>query len=435
LPRREAAIDETTAAMTIESEHGYDALIVGGGPAGSTAAILLAQAGWRVAVVERKPFPRRKVCGEFISATSWPLLRELGIAESLLAHAGPEVRRVGLYAGATTLAAAMPPARDATGRWGRAVGREHFDSLLLARAKEVGAAVLQPWTVSRVESDVADVRCTIVAKEGAESTQRLAPGSLRARIVIAAHGSWEPGPLPTQQRQYPQRPSDLFGFKAHFRGARLPPGLMPLLVFPHGYGGMVHAGHDRVSLSCCIRRDALEQCRRARGMAGASARAADAVFAHIEDSCAGVREACSGATLEGAWLSAGPIRPGIRPFALDRIFAVGNAAGEAHPVVAEGISMAIQSAWLLCELLVARKDAILADDARAALAATGRDYERHWRRQFETRIRAAALFAHLSMRPPTARQLVALARRVPAVLTLGAQWSGKTRTIPSVGVA
>ena len=51
----------------------YDAIVVGGGPAGATSAILLAQAGWRVAVVEKARFPRRKVCGEFISGTTWPL--------------------------------------------------------------------------------------------------------------------------------------------------------------------------------------------------------------------------------------------------------------------------------------------------------------------------------------------------------------------------
>ena len=53
----------------------YDAIVVGGGPSGATAAALLAKAGWRVAVVEKAPFPRRKVCGEFISETTWPLLR------------------------------------------------------------------------------------------------------------------------------------------------------------------------------------------------------------------------------------------------------------------------------------------------------------------------------------------------------------------------
>ena len=56
----------------------YDAAIVGAGPAGSTAARLLARAGWSVLLVEKAMFPRRKVCGEFISATSTPLLLDFG---------------------------------------------------------------------------------------------------------------------------------------------------------------------------------------------------------------------------------------------------------------------------------------------------------------------------------------------------------------------
>jgi flavin-dependent dehydrogenase len=61
----------------------YDAIVIGAGPAGSTAARLLAQAGWSVAVVEKTPFPRRKVCGEFISATSLPLVEDGGIGEGV----------------------------------------------------------------------------------------------------------------------------------------------------------------------------------------------------------------------------------------------------------------------------------------------------------------------------------------------------------------
>ena len=80
--------------------------------------------------------------------------------------------------------------------------------------------------------------------------------------IVAAHGSWESGPMPTQDLRRPPRPSDLFGFKASFIGGALPPDLMPLLAFPGGYGGMVHTDGGRVSLSCCIRRDQLERCRR-----------------------------------------------------------------------------------------------------------------------------------------------------------------------------
>ena len=91
----------------------YDAVVIGGGPGGSSAALLLARAGWSVLLLERKPFPRRKVCGEYLSATNLPLFRHLGLADAFLDAAGPDVCRVGLFAGETILscragAAALP---------------------------------------------------------------------------------------------------------------------------------------------------------------------------------------------------------------------------------------------------------------------------------------------------------------------------------------
>lgn len=129
----------------------YDALVIGGGPAGATAALMLARAGWSVAVIEKKSFPRRKVCGEFISATSLPLLRELGIADAFVSLAGPDVRRVGLFARDVVAAAAMPQAPGTSGPWGRALGREHLDLLLLEAAIRAGAKAWQPWTAVALE--------------------------------------------------------------------------------------------------------------------------------------------------------------------------------------------------------------------------------------------------------------------------------------------
>ncbi|HTI45341.1 MAG TPA: FAD-dependent monooxygenase [Casimicrobiaceae bacterium] len=387
----------------------YDALIIGGGPAGATTGALLARAGWRVAVAERARFPRRKVCGEFVSAPSWTLLRALGIDAR---SAGPAIRRIALYADDASLDVPMPAARDG---WGHALGRDVLDTALLACAASHGADVLQPCSVRSVERIGGVHACTTGAGE-----------RIRARIVVAAHGSWETGPLPTQPPRRQRRPKDLLAFKAHFRDARLARHTMPLLLFAGGYGGMVHTDQDRLSLSLCIRRDRLAECRRA---VAAGTSAGDAVLARLLASCGGVREALRGATRDGPWLAAGPIRPGIRGHATPGIFRVGNAMGEAHPLVAEGINMAIQSAWLLTTLLTRHGVVLRGAAADDALHAAARAYVAAYRRSFALRIRAAACFAMLAVHEPTRVAMSAAVRHAPALLALGARWSGKTRPL------
>src|SRR5271156_5764696 len=109
----------------------FEVLVIGGGPGGATAAQLLAQSGWSVAIVERKAFPRRKVCGEYLSATNLPLLDRLGVGNVFRTSAGPEVRRVGLFAGDVQLAADLP---EVDAGWGRALCRDRLDTLLLSNA-------------------------------------------------------------------------------------------------------------------------------------------------------------------------------------------------------------------------------------------------------------------------------------------------------------
>ena len=123
---------------------------------------------------------------------------------------------------------------------------------------------------------------------------------------------------------------------------------------------------------------------------------------------------------------AGPIRPGIRARYADGIFRVGNVAGEAHPIVAEGISMAMQSAWLLCRRLIGAQDELAAG---RALAQVGDRYASEWSSWFAPRLRAAASFAHVTGRPTIGKLLLPVVRRFPGILTLGAQLSGKARQL------
>jgi flavin-dependent dehydrogenase len=390
----------------------FDALIIGGGPAGAATGLLLANAGWSVAIVEKKIFPRPKVCGEFISATSLPLLEKIGIADFYLTHGGPEVKRVGLFTADTVLSSAMPSANHSLNHWGRALGREHLDSKLLDMARRAGAQLWQPWTVKTLERDVDLFTSTLVSNDKIKQ--------ISAHTVIIANGSWERSLEPLNIQSH--KPSDLLAFKSHFRDCDLAPDLMPLLTFPGGYGGLVHSDDGQVTLSCCIRRDTLQNTRHLYpGLL-----AGEGVLKHINTTCLGVRQAFLRATREGSWISAGPIRPGIRKRYADGIFYVGNIAGEAHPVVAEGISMAIQSAWILSQILLVHQNEILSDKHSAK---AGQDYTKQWNTHFANRIHAAAIFAQFAMRPWAVEMILPLLKMFPAILTFGAKLSGKVKQV------
>jgi len=174
-------------------------------------------------------------------------------------------------------------------------------------------------------------------------------------------------------------------------------------------------------LSCCIQRRRYERLSRAAGEA-----AGQTVLTHILESCPVLRPVLEGATVDGPWLAAGAIQPGIRPRRQGGVFVVGNAAGEAHPVVAEGISMAMQSAWLLAERLIPHRRDIQNAPARQRMA---RDYSATWRAAFAPRIYAAAAIAQWASRPWLVQATSPALRMFPALVTVGARLSGKSSVV------
>ena len=396
----------------------YDAIVVGAGPAGSTAAILLASAGWSVALIEKLPFPRRKVCGACIGAGNLSLMATLGIGDEFARLAGPELREVALYCGDRVVHAPLPAAPDTRYPWGRALGREAFDLLMLERARALGVSLWQPWSVRTVDGSAGAFQCGIGARAAPNLT------SLRAPVLIMANGSWEGDP--GDSRRATRRPGDLFAFKANFSRSRLGAGVLPVISFAGGYGGLVIAENGELTLAGCIRRDALRRCRDA----APGHTAGEAFECFLRASTAALRDVLAGARRDGMWLGIGPIQPGIRaPWSrVDGRFMIGNAAAEAHPIIGEGISMAMQSAWLLCVgLIAAGRSSASADTLRRV----GGEYASQWRQTFTPRLRLAATLAHLAMRPWLAPIVWPLIVRVPRLMTAIARGAGKARIPPA----
>jgi 2-polyprenyl-6-methoxyphenol hydroxylase-like FAD-dependent oxidoreductase len=398
-----------------------DAVVIGAGPAGCASAIRLASAGWRVMLVEQHEFPRQKVCGECLTPAGLELLDALGVGDEVLHRSGPDLMRVAWMSRERTVCTDLPAGHEGRHRYGRALGRDVLDSLLVTRAASLGVTVMQPAKVQSVGGRTGCFDCAIQVKRAdANSKYTL---TVSAAIVIDAHGSWEGGPQGSGMSRRGKHGSDLFGFKASFRDARLPPGLLPVLAFDGGYGGMVVADGGRLTLAGCIRRDTLHAWRAQRRAASAG----DALESYLRHSCAGLEEALDGAERIHPWLSVGPLRPGIRRGRDDGPFLVGNAAGEMHPLIGEGISMALQSAFLLTDQLTRHRTAAIDTNWRRVSFA----YHRAWRGAFAGKSRLAAACAHLAMHPVSANGSAALLQRFPQLLTLAARLAGKSR-VPAV---
>ncbi|MGQ4646491.1 FAD-dependent oxidoreductase [Lyngbya aestuarii] len=119
-----------------------DVVIVGGGPAGSAAAIWLAQMGLQVVITEDQEFPRHRP-GETLHPGIEPLLRQLGVAEQVLSAGF--LRHEGNWVQWEADKQFVPFGEDDAGSWrGFQAWRADFDAILLHRAIELGVQVRQP---------------------------------------------------------------------------------------------------------------------------------------------------------------------------------------------------------------------------------------------------------------------------------------------------
>ena len=159
------------------SKPDYDVIIIGGGPAGATSAMLLARQGFRVVVLERTTFPRFHI-GESLLPRNFPLIQELGLEEKLSKI--PNVPKFGVefamadgakYARYPFSISLLPVSPTVN------IERAPFDKMLLDSAKEAGAEVREATIVK-----------SIVRMEDGDVAVNIGDAELSARWLIDASG-------------------------------------------------------------------------------------------------------------------------------------------------------------------------------------------------------------------------------------------------------
>lgn len=298
-----------------------DALVVGGGPAGSTCGRLLAHAGWDVVVMDAARFPRDKVCAGWLTPDVFRLLE-------LDPHAYRATGQV--LQAITAFRTGVVRARLVETRYAHvvsyAIRRWEFDEFLLRRAAEHPGVRLLEGT--RLQS-LWRAHDTWVANDAIE-----------ARVVIGAGGHFCPvarhlrggaddrGPVVAKEAE----------FKMDERTARAASDA-PELFFcrdMNGYGWSVRKG-DYLNV-------------------GIGRRDSDGFGSHVKDFVAFLEERgtltdTSALHWRGhAYLASGA---GTRPIVGDGLLLVGDAAGLAYPESGEGIKPAIESGRLAAETLAA----------------------------------------------------------------------------------
>jgi flavin-dependent dehydrogenase len=198
----------------------YDAIVIGGGPSGSTTAALLAEYGHKVLLLEREPMPRYHI-GESLIPYTWFTLNRLGLVDKMRQSANP--RKYSVQFVSITGKVSQPfyffqtIKHECSVTW--QVVRSEFDKMLLDNAREKGAEIRQGISVRDVlmeGSRVVGVRCD--EKDGQKGQE------IRAKVVVDASGR---DSMLSRKFNWKDRDKDLnkIAVWSYFKGARRDPGI------------------------------------------------------------------------------------------------------------------------------------------------------------------------------------------------------------------
>jgi flavin-dependent dehydrogenase len=311
-----------------------DVLIVGAGPAGAIAALVLARAGARVRIVDRATFPRDKLCGDTVNPGTLARLTELGV--------GPEIEARGLRVdgmvvtgeGGLTIEGRYPE-----GQYGRAIVRRDLDWLLLQQAIAAGCefepGVAVRRAMVREHGVMRSVGGAVVGANGLEL-------EVAARVMIAADGRHSTLAFGLGLARHPARPRR-WAIGAYYDGVRR--GSDDRLT-PSSFGEM-HIRRGRYVGIAPVPGGLTNVCLVRPSGAGDAALGDPAALLCGElarDPL--LRERFAGARLATAPVVLGPLAVDVRAAAIDGLLLAGDAAGFIDPMTGDGLRFAIRGGEL-----------------------------------------------------------------------------------------